>query len=141
MISWSDVGVWEFRSSFKGVGGVLKILPSDFVVNEIRQDGSLVEFSAGETPEGHSTGEYLQFVLHKAHHTRSTQRLSAAGRPSAIRWMCFKSSGMRSGLVLKSSRSQDSKTSGRCQAMVPAHNPEGEVAGDHAGGDRVWCGD
>ena len=79
-LNWGDIGVWEFLSCFQGLGGVVKVHPSDFVVNELRgSDGSVVDLSV-DPPDSHPPDDsaFVKFVLHKVTHRHSVSRSFAA---------------------------------------------------------------
>jgi len=68
VVDEADVGVVSFVSSSPGCGGVLKSVPEDFVVSEIRSSGEVVQLPttvAKADEKACDNSDLLTFVLHK----------------------------------------------------------------------------
>ncbi|MEM4272141.1 MAG: tRNA pseudouridine(13) synthase TruD [Candidatus Bilamarchaeaceae archaeon] len=78
---------WEYLSKSEGIGGEIKISPDEFIVEEISQDGTVMEINKKiEKPDADASsgqkGKFTHFILQKRDWTTSSaiKRLSKALR-------------------------------------------------------------
>jgi len=60
-----DIGIEVYVTKTRGIGGIIRSFPEDFIVEEVLVDGSHAEISSTETPHTANRGRYLRCVLVK----------------------------------------------------------------------------
>lgn len=61
-----SIGIDVYKSGIDGIGGRIKQIPEDFMVEEITPEGKILEIGkSGDFTKGQISGEYLHFTMQK----------------------------------------------------------------------------
>jgi len=60
-----EIGILCYKSKTGGIGGRIKQIPEDFIVEEITEDGAVLEVDKNITESNSQAGEFIHFTLQK----------------------------------------------------------------------------
>jgi len=60
-----EIGILCYKSKTGGIGGRIKQIPEDFIVEEIAEDGKVLEVDKNLTESNSQAGEFIHFTLQK----------------------------------------------------------------------------